>query len=46
MAQLLPLQTVRNRIWPVVIVAFGLTLTATWMGLLGYGVVKLIGLAL
>jgi hypothetical protein len=46
MAQLQPLQTVRNPIWPVLIVACGLSLTATWMGLLGYGLVKLIGLAL
>jgi hypothetical protein len=46
MAELQPLDTVRHLIWPVVTIAFGLSLTATWMGLLGYGVVKLIELAL
>lgn len=36
----------RDPIWPMVIIAFGLSLTAAWVGLLGYGLVKLIDLAI
>jgi hypothetical protein len=32
----------RHPIWPVAIIAFGVSLTAAWVGLLGYGLVKLI----
>jgi len=38
--------TVRHPIWPVVVIAFGLSLTAVWVGLLGYGLYKLIDLAI
>ena len=33
--------TLAQRIWPTVLVAFGLGLTAAWIGLLGYGLVRL-----
>jgi hypothetical protein len=33
------------RIWPAAIIALGFVLTAVWVGLLGYGVISLIGLA-
>jgi hypothetical protein len=36
----------RNQIWPVAVIAVGLSLTATWIGLLGFGLVKLIGMAI
>jgi hypothetical protein len=35
-----------HRIWPTAMIAFGLGLTATWACLLGYGLVKLIWLAI
>ena len=35
-----------HRIWPVAVIAFGLGLTAAWMGLLGYALVKIIEMAL
>ena len=38
--------TNRRAIWPTAVIAFGLGLTVAWMGLLGYGLVKLIELAL
>ena len=38
--------TVLHRIWPIVVIAFGLSLTAVWVGLLGYGLYKLIDLAI
>lgn len=34
-----------QRIWPLVLVVFGLALTAAWMGFLGYELVSLISLA-
>jgi hypothetical protein len=33
-------------IWPTIVITFGLTLTAAWIGLLGYGVFRLIELAI
>jgi hypothetical protein len=36
----------RGSLWPVVVVTFGLGLTATWVGLLGFGLIKLIGYAI
>jgi hypothetical protein len=36
----------RHPVWPVVVVTFGIGLTAAWMGLLGYGLIKLIALAI
>jgi hypothetical protein len=33
--------TLAQRIWPFPIVVFGLGLTAAWIGLLGYGLVRL-----
>jgi hypothetical protein len=35
-----------HRIWPVAVIAFGLALTAAWMGLLGYALVKIIEMAI
>ena len=32
--------------WPKAVVAFGLGLTAAWMGFLGYALVKLIEIAI
>ena len=46
MVELQVQRPVRRPIWPVLTVAFGLSLTAAWIGLLGYGLVKLIELAL
>jgi hypothetical protein len=34
------------RIWPGVVIAFGLTLTAAWICLLGYALVKIIEMAI
>jgi hypothetical protein len=34
-----------DRIWPIAVIAFGLGLTAAWVCLLGYGVVRLIRFA-
>jgi hypothetical protein len=36
----------RHPVWPVVAITFGIGLTAAWIGLLGYGLIKLIGLAI
>jgi hypothetical protein len=36
----------RQRIWPVAIIAFGLVLTVGWTGLLGYGLFELVRTAL
>ena len=36
----------RHSIWPVVVITFGIGLTAAWIGLLGYGLIKLIELAI
>ena len=33
--------TLARRIWPFPMVVFGLGLTAAWIGLLGYGLVRL-----
>ena len=33
-----------HRIWPVAVIAFGLGLTAAWICLLGYGILKLVEL--
>ena len=38
--------TKRDPIWPTAIIAFGISLTAAWVGLLGYGLVKLIEFAI
>ena len=35
-----------HRIWPVAVIAFGLGLTAAWMCLLGYVLVKIIEMAI
>jgi hypothetical protein len=39
-------KSVRHSIWPTVVIAFGLSVTAAWVGLLGYGLVKLLELAI
>jgi hypothetical protein len=38
--------TKRDPIWPTAVIAFGISLTAAWVGLLGFGLVKLIELAI
>ena len=35
-----------SSMWPTIVIAFGLSLTAAWIGLLGYGVFRLIELAI
>ena len=35
-----------RRIWPAAAIAFGLGLTAAWMCFLGYGLVKLVEIAI
>ena len=35
-----------RRVWPTGVIAFGIGLTAAWMCLLGYGLVKLVELAI
>jgi hypothetical protein len=37
---------IRHPFWPTAVIAFGISVTAAWMGLLGYGLVKLIELAI
>ncbi len=37
---------VKHPIWPKVVIAFGLGLTVAWVILLGYGLVKLVELAI
>lgn len=39
-------EPVIHRIWPVAVIVFGLALTAAWMCLLGYALVKLIEMAI
>jgi hypothetical protein len=34
-----------HQIWPPVVIAFGLGLSAAWASLLGYGLIELVGLA-
>jgi len=47
MAELRSELPVRNDpFWPVVVITFGLSLTATWVILLGYGLVRLVELAI
>ena len=36
----------REPLWPAVVVVCGLSLTATWVILLGYGLVRLVELAI
>jgi hypothetical protein len=36
----------RHPIWPAAAITFGLSLTVSWMILLGYGLVRLIELAI
>ena len=42
MAELQAERSVRDPIWPVAFIVFGLSLTAAWIGLLGYGLFMLI----
>jgi hypothetical protein len=35
-----------DRIWPKAVIAFGLGLTAAWICLLGYGIAKLVEMAI
>lgn len=45
MAELQSVRPVRHPVWPVVLIVFGLSLTAAWIGLLGYALVRLVELA-
>ena len=36
----------REPFWPAALITFGISLTAAWVILLGYGLVRLIGLAI
>ena len=47
-AQLVPRAAtpVIHRVWPVAVIGFGLALTAAWICLLGYGLVKIIEMAI
>ena len=40
-----PAQRVRREIWQVSVITFGLVLTVGWVCLLGYGLIKLVQLA-
>ena len=40
------LRYARDSMWPKVVIAFGLGLTIAWIGLLGFGMIKLIYLAI
>ena len=46
MAELQVEKSVGHSIWPTAVIAFGLSVTAAWVGLLGYGLVKLLELAI
>jgi hypothetical protein len=46
MAALQPVERVRHPVWPIAVITFGIGLTAAWMGLLSYGLIKLIALAI
>ena len=37
---------INSSMWPTIVIAFGLSLTAAWIGLLGYGVFRLIEFAI
>ena len=37
---------VRHPIWPAAVVIFGFSLSAVWVGLLGYGLIKLVEYAI
>jgi hypothetical protein len=41
-----PTSTPTHKIWPVVGLVFGLTLTTVWVALLGYGIFNLMELAI
>ena len=36
----------RQPIWPAAVITFGISLTVSWMILLGYGLIRLIELAI
>ena len=40
-----PAQRVRREIWPVAVITFGLVITVGWVCLLGYGLIRLVQLA-
>ena len=42
----LELPAARQPLWPAVVVTLGLSLTAAWVCVLVYGIVRLVGLAL
>ena len=42
MAELQSVRPVRHPVWPVALIVFGLSVSAAWMGLLGFGLFKLI----
>ena len=46
MSNLEPRPPKHDPMWATIVIAFGLIVTAAWIGLLGYGLVKLIELAI
>ena len=46
MSNLEPRPPKHDPLWATIVIAFGLIVTAAWIGLLGYGLVKLIELAI
>ena len=36
----------REQVWPAVLIPIGLGLTIVWIGMLGYGMIKLVELAI
>ena len=47
MTELQPERPVRNDpFWPAAVITFGISLTAAWVILLGYGLVRLVDLAI
>ena len=46
MSELQSKLSIHISMWPTIVIAFGLSLTAVWIGLLGYAVFRLIELAI
>ena len=46
MSELQSQPRIRHPVWPVALISFGISLTAVWIGLLGFWLFKLIDLAI
>ena len=46
MSELKSQARIRHPVWPVALISLGISLTVVWMGVLGYGIYKLIDLAI